>query len=371
MSTKKQKNRKKRPKKRNRILKVLGLVALLILLLLSYHLYKSGRTKNLTEISIRLDQLINEKFREYNIGSSQITEKFQTEEKNDDKEWIKYTKKISVSESVLPGIVRDIEEIAGKELLQVLHKKETSRKTIIKIGLKRNIILNQIVFELSGKKSLLAIVVDDLGYTKNIRSYLELDIPLTYAIMPELPYSTMLAEEFERSGISYILHMPMEPEGYPEKNPGDTALLVDMDKRQIVSTLESALKSVKNAAGLNNHMGSKFTSDTKKMKILIDILRKKQLFFVDSATSKDSVGYAMALQHGVPAIKNNFYIDNKDDYKYLLGRIKELIAFASKREKTVAICHITRKNTPKALKYYVNKFNEANIEFVPVEDLLE
>lgn len=362
--------RKKRKKSKNKFPTALKTVVILIFLFFTYQVFQIVKVKDLTDTSMKLEQVINKKLREHDIESTQILERFQTEKKEGKLEWIKFTKKIQITSSELPGIIKDLKKAAKQQSVKVLSFKQTSKDARIEIGLK-DAVLNRIVFELLEDKNLIALIVDDVGHTKNIKPFLELDIPVTYAILPNLRYSTFLAREFKRSGLPFILHMPMEPEAFPEKDPGELALMTDMNKEQVLKNLNMALKSVEGAPGLNNHMGSKFTSDLGAMKILLGIVKEKGLFYIDSVTSSESVGYRIASKIGVPAAENNFYLDNNDEYNYIIKRLEKLKAIALKRKKTVVICHITRKNTARALKRYIPEIEKENIKFVPVEDLLE
>ncbi|MFW6172327.1 MAG: divergent polysaccharide deacetylase family protein [Elusimicrobiota bacterium] len=361
--------RRSKNRRKKRINLPIKIVIVLVLLITGYFIYTSVLKKDLTNTSITLEQELNRDLNRNNISSSQIISRFQTEKKNKNYKWIKFTKKIRIPESKKEHILKSIRQTARFYKMK-FEQEEISPKVIrVDIG-KKDIILNQIEF-LIGKESFIALIVDDVGYKKQIKEFIELDIPITYSILPGLPYSKFFAEKFKTSNIPYLLHMPMEPYGYPEKDPGKIALFTDMSKTEISRMIEKALKSVPGARGINNHMGSKFTSDKKSVKKMLDILKKKELFFIDSSTSKDSVGYKMAKQYNVPTQLNNMFLDNKDSYDYITDRLKKLKKTASKNNLTVVICHATRKNISKALKEYIPEIKKQGIEFVPVSQVLE
>lgn len=79
-------------------------------------------------------------------------------------------------------------------------------------------------------------------------------------------------------GMDVIVHMPMEPKsGRPEwLGPGAiTSSLTDAEVRERV---EKAIDDVPYAIGMNNHMGSKVTSDKRIMSIVLDVCRERGLF---------------------------------------------------------------------------------------------
>ncbi len=355
----------KKKKKRNKLSLPLKILIALVILFSAYQIFQIAKVKNLTGISLKLEQAIGRKLLEHDIKAYQILKRFQTEKSERNVKWIKFTKEIEISPSKFSDVISDLKKIAWQESVKVLDLDEAQ----IKIGI-NEVVLNHLIFKILEDKNLIALIVDDVGYTKNIKPFLELNIPLTYAILPELPYSTVLAKEFKRSNIPFILHMPMEPKNLADNNPGELALLTRMDREQILKNLNKALTSVQGARGLNNHMGSKFTSDIGAMNILLKIIKEKKMFFIDSATSSDTVGMRTALEMGVPSAINNFFIDNRDDISYLIKRLEKLKKLASKRKKTIAICHITRKNTANALKNYIPRMEKENIKFVSVEEIL-
>jgi len=362
---KKKKNSRKQNNNSNTVFKVL---TIFLLLAAGFVLFNKLKQKDLAEISVNFEQNINEMFLKSGLKNSQIIESYQTEGRKSGRTWIKFTKTIEVQPARLYFYFKSIKKTATDNGLDICSESRNKRQAEIKAGLS-GIVLSDIKLKAAKEKHLLAVIVDDLGYSKNIREFIELDIPLTFAILPGEAYSSFLVKELAASGFSYILHMPMEPKDYPENNPGEHALFKNMTREEISRKLDFALQSVKGAAGINNHMGSGFTSDRNAMLVLADEIKKRNLFFIDSATASDSV-FKDVFSRVNKCARNNFFIDNKDDLYYIISRMKKLKRLALKREKTIAICHITRKNTAAAIRASVNEMKNAGIEFVTVEEIL-
>src|SRR5690606_35117393 len=99
-------------------------------------------------------------------------------------------------------------------------------------------------------------------------------------------------------GHEVILHLPMEPLNPNVKlEPG--TVRVDMSPVEIVRSLARGLESVPYAAGVNNHMGSRATADSRVMHTLLSELRRRGLFFLDSRTNPRTAGPAVAEALGV------------------------------------------------------------------------
>jgi polysaccharide deacetylase 2 family uncharacterized protein YibQ len=215
----------------------------------------------------------------------------------------------------------------------------------------------------------IALIVDDLGNRyASVRPLLDLDIPLTLAVFPKRPFSRTLAEEGHARGFEVMLHLPMEPWGYPEKNPGAGALLVDMNEADLKRTLLEDLQDIPQARGVNNHMGSRFTEQSLEMAEVMDILSKRGLFFVDSLTTPRSRGYQAAEEKGVPAYRRDVFLDVVQDKQAIRRQFRKLMRLAEKRGYAVGICH-PYPETLALLNELYKESSRAGIRWVTVSRL--
>lgn len=160
----------------------------------------------------------------------------------------------------------------------------------------------------------------------------------------------------------------MEPLSYPRANPGKGALLVRMNKDELIRQFEEDIHAVPYAIGVNNHMGSRFMTDEEGLKIVLDEIRKKQLFFIDSMTTSYSKGELVARITGVPCLSRNIFIDNSQNYDATL-RILLNLASGNKQDHVVVIGH-PYHSTILALKEAVPRLKRSGVKIVPVSDLL-
>ena len=106
----------------------------------------------------------------------------------------------------------------------------------------------------------IALIIDDIGVAYcYARPFLELGIPITFAVLPRLQKTHSLALEIHNQGHEIMLHQPMEP-FQSDIDPGPGALYVGDGLDRIVETMEENISEVPFASGVNNHMGSRFTS---------------------------------------------------------------------------------------------------------------
>lgn len=223
----------------------------------------------------------------------------------------------------------------------------------------------------AGNKGKVAIIVDDLGRSlKQAKQLLEIEQPVTFAILAIEPHATEVARMAHAAGREIMLHAPMEPQGYPVVDPGDDALLVNQSDDELRSQLQALLSSVPHAAGINNHMGSRFTEDARGMAVIMAELRRHGMFFVDSLTSGNSTGTETARRAGVPSLRRDVFLDNVAEVELIVQEIRRLAEKAKHNGGAVGICH-PYPETLRALQQELPRLAAQGVEFVKVSELLE
>ena len=154
------------------------------------------------------------------------------------------------------------------------------------------------------------IVLDDGGHNLNhLQPFLNLDIPLTIAVLPELAYSKESALRIKNSGKTLILHQPMQAISL-STDPGPSAIMPGMSAEQIRNLLTKNLDSLGIKIGLNNHEGSLITADTYAMKAVMEICKSRGMFFLDSRTNSQSVCKSVASEYGVKLYERNIFLSS-------------------------------------------------------------
>lgn len=216
----------------------------------------------------------------------------------------------------------------------------------------------------------ISVIIDDIGHNEAAAApFLEMDLPLALAFLPLRPHSRSLAEQAHRAEKTVLLHLPMEPRGYPEVDPGEGAVLRGQRDGEIRGILEKDLLSVPFAAGINNHMGSMATEDETTMASLLEAVRERGFFFVDSRTTPDSVGLETALRLGVPALTRDVFLDNEASAPAIDHQVDQLLDLAEKRGWALGIGH-PYPETAQALHRLALRAKERGIRWVPIEELV-
>lgn len=216
-------------------------------------------------------------------------------------------------------------------------------------------------------KGKLAVVIDDAG--RDLESqhvYESLGIPLTLAVMPNQVHTRDAALSWHAHGLPVILHQPMESVsgiGMESK-----VILTSMGDEEIRSLLKSSLSQVPEAVGINNHQGSKATTDRRTMDVVMNELHHRHLFFFDSRTNSTTAADAAAAAYGVPYVRNDLFVDNEADVAAISAMIREAAKRAQKYGTYVIIGHC-RPKTAEAFRQMVPQLEKEGIQFVYVSSL--
>jgi uncharacterized protein len=216
-------------------------------------------------------------------------------------------------------------------------------------------------------KGKLAVVIDDAG--RDLESqhvYESLGIPLTLAVMPNQVHTRDAALSWHAHGLPVILHQPMESVsgiGMESK-----AILTSMGDEEIRSLLKSSLSQVPEAVGINNHQGSKATTDRHTMDVVMNELHHRHLFFFDSRTNSTTAADTAAASYGVPYVRNDLFVDNEADVAAISAMIREAAKRAQKYGTYVIIGHC-RPKTAEAFRQMVPQLENEGIQFVYVSSL--
>lgn len=213
-----------------------------------------------------------------------------------------------------------------------------------------------------------ALIIDDMGYRQQDIEAFSLPPNVTFAILPHTPYSSDFAKRAAEQTREVMIHMPMEALAGNKLGPG--ALTASMGRESIQRELQSALASIPNAVGINNHMGSKLTQLTAPMQATMAFLQQRNLYFIDSRTTRYSKAEQIALSSGVLSASRHVFLDHEDDEAHMQQQFERLLRIARKHQQAIGIGHPHQK-TLAFLQRQLPSLSAHGIELVPVSRLLE
>jgi uncharacterized protein len=216
----------------------------------------------------------------------------------------------------------------------------------------------------------IAIVIDDIGNDYDLaEGFMKIDLPLTLSVLPSSQYGKDIAEKARKKGFEVILHLPMEPKNYPDVNPGPDALLIKMTEGEIKTIFDRDIDKIPGVRGANNHMGSGFTENQDKMRYVLRELKERDLFYLDSRTTSNSIGFKLAEEMGVPTAKKNVFLDDDLSSKAVKYQIERLFGTARQSGEAIGIGH-PHKTTLEVLKDSEGVLKKS-FKVVPVSELMK
>ena len=218
-------------------------------------------------------------------------------------------------------------------------------------------------------KSQIAIIIDDVGLDqKRAREVMDLPSFVTVSLMSYAHNAQDWADLARSKGHELMMHVPMQPV-YQNINPGPDALRNDLSPEEIRQRLEVNLSHFTGYIGINNHMGSQFTQNSRGMSIVMDVLHEKGLAFIDSVTIGNSVGYSVASHFNVPTAARDIFIDNELNRSSINSLLSQLETLAQRHGTAIAIGH-PHDVTIEALKAWLPTLEAKGIELVPVSSII-
>jgi len=214
-----------------------------------------------------------------------------------------------------------------------------------------------------------AIIVDDGGYGGDTTAeVLALNPQLTLSILPGAPHSSDTARRAAELGFEIMLHMPMENSSDHSTYPGQ--ITVDMPAEKVHELTAEALADVPGVVGINNHTGSKFTSDATATRAFLTGIQPLGLFFVDSRTISTSTAYEIAREMQIPCAARDLFLDHEPDKTYIRERFTQLIELCKKQGSAIGICHF-RRNSVAVLREMLPELENHGIALVHVSELVD
>ena len=216
----------------------------------------------------------------------------------------------------------------------------------------------------AGYKPRLVIIIDDVAYKHQADAIKAVNLKLTPSFFPATsahPETPVLARRFS----FYMIHLPMQALG-GFKGAEIGTLTVDDDYEKIAKKLQSIKRDFPNLKYINNHTGSRFTSDAAAMDRMMRAVRDENLIFVDSKTTSPTKVYGAAKKYSMPYIARDVFLDHDGSKAAVRKQLKYAVELAKKRSYAIAIGH-PHKNTIEVLQESAKLLQE--VEVVYLKDL--
>jgi len=218
------------------------------------------------------------------------------------------------------------------------------------------------------RKNRLAIIIDDIGYNKTLSERAaRLPGAFTLSILPFTPYGSSSAHLAHNYNKELMLHTPMS--NLSNLPLGRGGLYSGMSRETLTATLRNDLNNVPFIKGMNNHMGSRLTQEAIPMNWVMEELKSRGLYFVDSRTSALTVALDTARAHNIPSIKRDVFLDDDPSISAVTRQLFTAFALAKQHGLAIAIGH-PYSSTISVLENIQPLLQQHNIQLVFVSQLL-
>lgn len=220
-------------------------------------------------------------------------------------------------------------------------------------------------------EALLVFIIDDFGpaWEKSlVDGFIRFPADISLSIIPGNKTSRLVAESAANAGKEVLIHIPMEPSDRIALDERDM-IWVKTSDREMSHIFDRALQDIPNAAGVNNHMGSKATAKRETMTAMARELKSRGLFFIDSRTSERSEGLAAMQSVGNPSLMRDVFLDVQGDSASVAARIAETARIARRRGWAIAIGHV-KQGTLAALKASLPDLERQGFRLVSAGELI-
>lgn len=219
-------------------------------------------------------------------------------------------------------------------------------------------------------KAYVAIVIDDVGvdYKRSARA-INLPAEVTLAFLPYAKHVTEQVRKAEAKGHELMVHLPMEPLRM-SVNPGENYLAIAHSHEELQTRIARNLDTFGGYKGVNNHMGSAFTRYVPGVEVLMDALKERGVYFLDSKTAPDSVAEKIARRKGVPATHRDVFLDHFETSDKVNAALAQLERTARSSGYAVAIGH-PKDVTMTALEAWLPTLADKNIEVIPMSEMVK
>ncbi len=228
--------------------------------------------------------------------------------------------------------------------------------------------------EVNGVKAKrVAIVIDDFGgYAAGVKAMMALPHRLTFAIMPFAEFAKEQGEMAAAHNFEVLVHMPFQAKSADPRWYGRSYIKVDSNEREIHELIREAFRILPMARGLNNHMGSKATSDIRVMKEVLSELKHQQRYYFDSRTAVLKEMSLLVGELELPYIQRDLFLDEQNSAYQMRKQLQKLVEIARKTGKAVGIGHVgpTGPTLAKVLAEELPKYEKEGIVFVTLSELI-
>lgn len=221
-------------------------------------------------------------------------------------------------------------------------------------------------------KGRIALVIRGLGVKTDLTAR-TIDAMPAQVALGFVPYGKGLLEWTQRAKLGrheVLIQIPLEPENYPETNPGPHTLLTSLSIDENLKRLDWLLDRFEGITGVSNYLGGKFAAAPGALAPVLMELKARDLSYVDDGKAANPTAHQLARQVSLSYAVADVVIDEPSRGPDAVARaLTRVEAVARSEGKAIAIGH-AHADTLAALKGWIAGLSEKGLVLEPIDQLL-
>ena len=266
--------------------------------------------------------------------------------------------------SYSPVVKKEKMEESAKDFYMWEIQDRNEENLVLLFSCQKENIGEEILSRKAAQENRAALIIDDMGYNLNsLEKICALKRALTVSILPFSPHAKQTAQIADENGLEVMLHLPLQSRNNNGENNVKGIILSEMSEEEVATLMEENLIQIPHIKGVNNHMGSKITSNRDMMQIILERIKQMNLFFVDSVTTTRTIAFDLAQDMGIPSARRHIFLDSINDKETIRKKLLHFFRRAQKRGEAVAICH-PYEETLQVLQENIHLADEYDVKLV-------
>jgi len=216
---------------------------------------------------------------------------------------------------------------------------------------------------------IIAIVIDDMGVNREVSARAVENLQaITMSYLPYAKDVELQVATAKEKGHEILLHLPWEP-NRATANAGPNKLLTKDTKEELQKNIAINLDKFKDYVGVNNHMGSKFSGYRPGIELVMEELKQRGKFFLDSKTIASSMAEKIAREYSIPTTHRNVFLDHIETKDFVKKALLEVESIARRTGSAVAIGH-PKEITVAALEAWLPTLEAKGFKVVKLQEVI-
>lgn len=225
-------------------------------------------------------------------------------------------------------------------------------------------------FDQTDTRPRIGLIIMDLGLAGNATQAAIQDLPgeVSLAFSSLAPDVEGWISKARVAGHETLLTIPMEPNNYPQNDPGPNALLLGLPNKDNVSRMRWAMARSDGYVAIMPSMGEKFVTSEEKLLPVLDVVKEQGVMVLDATGNKDSLIAPLSRLGKIAFARSDMLLDAAAARNAIETQLAELEKTAQAKGSAIAIA-LPYPVTFELLKAWLPTLKKKGIVLAPLTAL--